>query len=58
MDTLKKVYEKHKSEIHLSLPTVKKYILSGAIKGVKVIDITKRKQYYVVNEEEFLTSFK
>lgn len=58
METLKKVYEENKKDIQLSLPTIKKYILNGVIKGVKVVDITKRKQYYVIDKEIFLNSFK
>ena len=58
METLKKTYEENKNIIHLSLPTIKKYIENGVIKGCKIVDITKRKQYYVMDKDLFLASFK
>lgn len=58
METLKKTYEANKKIIHLSLPTIKKYIENGVIKGCKIVDITKRKQYYVIDKDLFLANFK
>ena len=58
METLKKIYEENKNIIHLSLPTIKKYIENGVIKGCKIVNITKRKQYYITDKDLFLSSFK